>query len=251
MKNIFGFIFVFMCSAYAIAQDIDLVVKKGTVEVSSQIVNAGQIKTLKSGDIVKPHSSALFFITNKSEIVEPPKKSEHKYDELKKMFKQKQSFTKAFSSVLLNQNYAVKKNSGSTSRGTGDEVALEYSPKDSVIIISDSIILNAGNYPSKLLSDIKLYRELGKDTIILLKDKLTHKIICPSEAGKYIWEYTIQFKMQKGTGQNYFYVPYAKEKKKLLMAYNEYKKSIEVFSKEMQDQLIEEYCELNKIVCEK
>jgi hypothetical protein len=243
MKNLLQFLFVFMYSAFAFAQDIDLVVKKGTVEVSSQIVNAGQIKTLKSGDIVKPQSSALYFITNKSEIIEPPKKSEHKYDELKKMFKQKQSFTKAFTSVLLNQNYAVKKTSGSSSRGAETEDPLSYFPNDSVKILSDFIVLKVGNSSSKLLSDIQLFKENSKDTISLSKNSLTHKIKCPAVPGNYFWKYTLS----KYVFQNNFYVPDAAEKKKLLAAYNEYKKSIEVFSKEMQQQLLQEYYNINKI----
>jgi hypothetical protein len=227
------------------AQNVQLFLKKGTAAIADRNLAAGQVVTLQESDILMVNPSALVLIKYQGAIAELAPGQQYKYNDLFKILKKKKSFTKVFAEVIINQQYSGKKYAGVTTRGNSAD-PWEYAPQDSVQVLGDSMTLQAGNSPLRLLSDISLYRIGTKDTITLSKTSLQHRIPVPAP-GKYCWEYKAKVLNKSLQYENCFFVPEMQEGKNLFKQYKAYEKSIAEFSPEMRELLMEEYCEMNGV----
>ena len=227
------------------AQQLQLFIKKGEARLSGIKYSSGHVLTIKSEDKLNVESGTVCILKRKDKIAEIKDAKMYSYKELLKLVSVSKSYTKAFISVATNQQVSLKKSAGITTRGF-DENPWDYSPKDSVIILSDSLIIKAGCSPLKLLSDINLYQINSSTSFVLSKDELIHKIKTPSP-GIYMWKYSAELKLDKGNASNVFIVPDILRKQQLLSDYKIYEASLIDFSEEIRQLLLEEYCELQKI----
>ncbi|MFN6037718.1 MAG: hypothetical protein ACK452_04570, partial [Bacteroidota bacterium] len=178
-------------------------------------------------------------------IIELEQNKTYSHNDLAKITSKNSGFTKSCLAVLTNQDYSIKKLYGSSTRGGSDD-PWYYDPKDSLIILSDSILFKVGNSSSELTTDISLYDTIIKNKMILDKKSNIHKIKCP-EPGNYTWNYNIKYGSEKKNYRNFFIVPELKEKETILKDYNDFMDAISKFSLELQQCLEEEFCSIKKI----
>lgn len=230
------------------AQGFDLLVKKGAVNISSKLINQGGRYRINVGDVIIPQKYSLLLVTNGKEIYEISGVKEMVFNDIKKLFKGKSSFSESFLKVILNQNKSPEKNSGETSRGSVSLDLWNFYPPDSVIILSDSIKFIVGDINCNLVTDIVLYRTNSKDTIYLNKKSNNHFVKLPDYPGKYEWMYKLQNKKEVNSFLNFFIVPNESEKKLYLNDYKIFLEGLEKFSDQMKHILIQEYLDLNNII---
>jgi hypothetical protein len=230
------FTLFFLTTTFLLGQNkINIIVKKGRVNLSNKVIKAGHIETFKVEDTLKVFTSSLVFVKKNNKIVELATNKKYSYKEILSLFsKSKTSFTEDFVNILMSQKYQIQEKSGSTSRGIDDD--WEYLPNDSCIILNNFLKLNINESKNKLTSDIKLFLKGEKDTIILKPSELT-KGIKLDKPGEYHWIYTTQ----KAMCDNNFFILPSDEQQRLKEAFLNFKKSILKFSPEMQEQLIKEY----------
>ena len=226
------------------AQDLSLYVKKGKALVEGKEFKAGEIRKVNSNESVQIETGSLVIIRGNNTITEV-KAGKYSYKNLEKLLPRKESFTESFINIATNQQIATKRSAGVVTRGDNDD-PWAFSPADSLLILSDSLTLITGSNPLKLMTQIKIYAEFGKDTIYLSADKLTHKFKTPPE-GKYCWEYKAKLGSETKQYKNWFTVPGDEQKKQQLVAYHEYERGLKDFSAEMRSLLLEEFLEANSI----
>jgi hypothetical protein len=226
------------------AQDISLYVKKGKAIVSGNEYKMGEVCKVKSNESIKIETASLVIIRGNNSIAEV-KPGNYSYKKLENLLPREKSFTESFINTAINQQIAAKRSAGVVTRGNNYN-PWGYSPSDSLLILSDSLTLITGHNPLKLMSEIKMYADLGKDTIYLSSEKLTHKLKTPLE-GNYCWEYEAKLGSKSRKYKNWFTVPGSEQKKHKLDAYHEFEKGLEGFSAEMRSLLIEEFLEANNI----
>jgi hypothetical protein len=230
------------------AQGFDLLVKKGAVNISSKLINQGGRYRINVGDVIIPQKYSLLLVTNGKEIYEISGVKEMVFNDIKKLFKGKNSFSESFLKVILNQNISPEKNSGETSRGSVSVDLWNFYPPDSVIILSDSIKFIVGDINSNLVTDIVLYRTNSKDTIYLNKKSNNHFVKTPDYPGRYEWIYKLQNKKEVNSFLNFFIVPNESEKKLYLNDFKIFLEGLEKFSDQMKHILIQDYLDLNNII---
>lgn len=228
------------------SQNLQIFVKRGSVIISNKIVKAGRVEVIAPGDIVKLNPSSLALILQNKKIIEIGAEKEYKFNDIVGLFNTNKTFSGAFVETLLNQDYSAQKQSLSTSRGINNSNPCDYSPLDSIRVISDSITFSTGGASCELLSDIKLVRVGSNDTAFIPKGTKYPTVKCPPP-GKYFWVYKIQNGSIISTYRNIFIVPESSISKSLYINYKNYSESLNIFTKELQEQLIAEYFSVNKI----
>jgi hypothetical protein len=235
------------CIKSIYAQELSLYVKKGNAFVGQMEYKAGAVVLIKPNELTLVETGSLVILKGDNMIVEV-KPGKYKHSELKKLLTAKRTFTESFIKAATNQQVTSKRSAGVVTRGNNDD-PWEYSPSDSLYILSDSLSLKAGNEPLRLFSEIKLYELTGTDTLYLSANKLVHKLKTPA-AGKYCWVYEAKYGTTPRTYKNYFVVPSETEKHQKLNAYIEFKNGLDWFSPEMQNLLRLDYIQENKIYIE-
>ncbi len=246
MKKYISLVFFAFCSHFVFTQTIDLFVKKGDVFVSSKKVKVGEVIKLKTSDVLELGTNARVIIKGNATMAEVPAGLKYSYKKLKNILAKKTTYSKAFVEVVTNQQVTLKKSAGVTTRG-GDFDPWEYFPSDSSIILVDSLELSFGSENLRLLTNILIYQKGKTDTLVLTKNSLHNKITGLSP-GLYIWEYTAKYTDTSRKYQNFFIIPSDLDRKKHLDEYFEFQKSLEDFSPDMRDLLMNEYLELKKII---
>lgn len=228
-------------------QDIYLLVKKGSVNVSNEFVNQGQLIHLKTSDFVFVNSNSLVLAKNNNSIIELSQNQNYFYKDLLKLFSpKKKSFIGSFIDIIMNQDFNIKPQVASATRGINNSRLWNYAPQDSSVVINDTLRISVGGEKSQLINDITLYMKGSIDTLRLTKTSNKHNIHL-IKPGEYYWEYQLQNDGTRKKYLNYFIVPDRKIRDELLSQFEEFKQTIKIFSIEMQQQLIEEYKYSKKI----
>lgn len=235
-----------LMAVFSVAQPVDVFVKKGDVSVSGRVVPSGQTAQVGAGDQLRVLAESVALVRWKTSIAEVQAGKTYTYERLLGLFRGGKSFSKAFLEVVTNQQYVVTKSSGVTMRSDPSDM-WAYSPADSFRVLGDSLVLSAGNDGMRLLTDIRLYRKGGIDTIHLPADRLRHVLTCPPP-GTYGWTYMVEGGGRRGEADNMFLVPDAAEKSALLAAYRAHRDSLAGFSGELRGLLLEEYCRMHRIL---
>jgi hypothetical protein len=246
LKKVIPIFILLLISISGSSQDIYLLVKKGSSIISDRVVRPGTLEVISKKDSVIISPSSLVLVKKNNSIIELKNSKEYSYKDLQILFETNQSFSSNFINVISNQDYHTKRQSGVTTRGMSKVDVWQYSPLDSVRILSDSILVAVGSNESKLITDINLYKIGSSDTIKLSANTNEHMIACPPQ-GEYIWEYRIQNGLEIKKFKNYFIVPEKKYKDSLYTDYINFKKSLKSFSMDMQNHLLKEYYFNNKI----
>jgi hypothetical protein len=229
------------------AQELSLYIKKGNALVGQMEYKAGAVVLIKPNELTLVETGSLVILKGDNMIAEV-KPGKYKHSELKKLLTAKRTFTESFIKAATKQQVTSKRSAGVVSRGNNDD-PWEYSPSDSLYILSDSLSLKAGNEPLRLISEVKLYALSSTDTLYLSANKLDHKLKTPS-AGKYCWVYEAKYGTTRRPYKNYFVVPSETEKHQKLNAYIEFKNGLDGFSPEMQVLLLQDYMQEQKIYLE-
>ena len=240
-KEILILLLISLCSTLFGQNQYTIIVKKGVASVSDKNVKMGQLHTLQKNDTIKVFPSSLVFITNNSKLVELSSNKTYVSKEINKLFKDNNaSFNKDIIDLIKNQKYEIEKNVGSTSRGV--EIIWDYFPKDGYKALDSLILLKVNPKVNTLTSDIKLFRLGDKDTIVIGTSKIDKKIVL-NKPGEYHWIYSTN----KAIYDNNFIIPYSEERIQIKNSFENFKKSISIFTKDMQNHLIEEYVNFNQI----
>jgi hypothetical protein len=223
------------------AQEIQLFVKSGVINVSGKTVIAGKIASIsQKNDWVRTEINALVLAKKNNYVIELEPGTQLRFQEIDKKFKKRKSAFGSFLEIALNQTQN-KQNIGAAIRSVEPDPWL-FIPMDSCVVISDSIRLIIGNEGAQIVGDVRLYKSGSLDTLILKELEL----VTPSP-GFYYWDYVLRNNGQSMRFLNYFLVPENEDKEVIRNNLNEYKRSIKNFSQEMQSVLLDEYFRLNKI----
>jgi len=244
MKNLLFFIAVFACVNMTFSQ-VQLFVKKGSLTIGQTTYQAGAVVSLKSTDKVLTSDKTKAIAKKQAQLMELEKNKTYTYKQLEKKLDGKSNFTQAFINAATSQQVAQKSNAGATHRGVGDD-PMDFYPLDSVQVLSDSILLELS--PNlKLITDIKLYRENGTDTLILSRENYTFwlKNLKP---GTYFWEYRAKIGVKPYSFINIFFVPQPEAILEYSQQISEYESQLVVFSEDMRALLLEEFLLLNRWV---
>jgi hypothetical protein len=246
MRKLLLLFFINLISGFCISQNLKILVKKGSAFVSSRNISPEDgMQVLKDNDEVKVIGNSLVLINKNKSVIELIPNKTYSFADINSCLKKSKGFTSSFFKVLSNQDYSLKKQYGSSTRG-GTNDLWSYSPDDSLIIVSDSITISVGVQNSELVTDIVIFDSISKFNLVLNKLNNFHKINCP-EPGKYFWKCKLKNGNDIKTYSNIFFVPDIQTKKKIISDYKDYCKSIKSFSKEMQMALRYDYCRMNKI----
>jgi|GEM_PF-2660550 hypothetical protein len=248
MRSLFTLIIIVCCAQAGIAQEIQLLVKKGTAVVSEKVVQPGQIVTLNSDQVIKVQPSSLVMLRKNNAIVELKPGQTYTFKAATQNFKNSKGFTASFSDLIFSQEFSVQDKSASSTRGNNDD-PLAFSPADGVRILTDSLSLQAGGDKSTLLSDVLLFGSGLPDTLRFTQSRHDHRLATPA-TGNYGWQYQAQTGLKPTTVKVSFTVPTAEEKAQLLKQYEAHQSSLKSFSPEMKEILLMEYCLQNKIYVE-
>ena len=239
------FLFFYFLSLMASAQPIQVFVKKGSIELGNKMYNSGAIAQMDAGQTLDINPGALCLMKMGSRLVELQAGKTYSYEQVKSQLKPSTGFGEAFVQTITQQQVVQKRTPGITTRGNEAD-PWEYTPKDSVCILSDSLTIKAGNPPLRLREGIRLMGAHNNIDTVFDANLLHFTIQTPRE-GTYVWSYQGVLENKKGTGRNVFFVPPPQQKKMLLEDYLAFKKSLGSFSEEMQKFLLKEYQEVQRI----
>jgi hypothetical protein len=225
------------------AQELELFIKKGFVTVSDSKISSGQVLVLKKTDELNTNPGSVCLLKQGGKIVELTSGKKYFYKDLLKMLTKSTSFSNSFIKMATNQQPALKKSAGITTRNFDPKI---YEPNDDLFILTDTLLLSVGSFPLKLLDDITLVHNESKLEIKLSKNQLSHRIRL-TEMGTYTWSYTVLLGSEKNIFENYFIVPSSEIKMKMLNELVIFNSNLTSFSDSVKELLLQEYAELNMI----
>ena len=115
---------------------------------------------------------------------------------------------------------------GSVDRGLDNENSPTYFfPFDSMLVISDSVILEIGNRKTSFLSDIKVVNPEG-EIVFMSTENLNYVLLKNLVPGDYNWSCDILVDDNEIEFHNYFKVPFQNEKEDLLGSIETFKSLI-------------------------
>lgn len=237
MKFIISLFTCIFLATTMVAQPIQLLVKRGLVQVDNIPVAINKLTTLTTDNKVTVEAQALALVRRGDEIKELRGAQSYTMSDITRLFAGEQQFTAAFMQVIMQQNYQLQKKSGVSMRG---DDAWHYAPADSLLVISDSLQLSVGGATSILNTPISLYAVGGTDTLHLPAPN-RHATIATPPAGVYTWQYTLQNSNLIGEFQNIFMVPTPEERSVYKEMLSTFQSSIASFSDPMQAQLLSEF----------
>lgn len=239
------FMFFYLLPLMVFAQPIQVFVKKGSIELGTKMYNSGDIAQIDGGQTLDINSGALCLVKMGSRLVELQPGKTYSYEQVKSQLKPSTRFGEAFVQTISQQHVIQKRAPGITTRGN-EEDPWEFTPKDSVSILSDSLTFKAGNPPLRLKEGIRLTNAHNYvDTVFDVN--LLHITTQTPLEGTYVWSYQGVLENKKGIANNVFFVPPPEQKKKLMDDYLAFKKSLGGFSEAMKDVLLKEYQEVQRI----
>ena len=233
--------FIIVFSSFVLrAQNIQLIVKSGSAFVTGQLIKPGKIKVLNESDSIKIISSSLILVSLNSTILELDSKKEYTFTDIVTLFNKAKSFNKAFVDVILNQDYAKKKQSLVSTRGVSASIC-NFIPYDSITVLSDSISIFVVDGACEFVSDIKIIKKGTSDTIILSTgNSKIFKIKCPAP-GEYTCIFTLRNSANTTAYNNLIFIPDPILRNSILLNYQNYSNSLSGFSNEMMELLLREF----------
>lgn len=237
MKIVVSLLTCMFLAATLLAQPIQLLVKRGLVQVDNTPIATGKLITLTDDNTVTVEAQALALVRRGDEIKELKAAQSYTMPAITGLFAGEQQFAMAFMQVIMQQNYQLQKKSGVSMRGDDDWY---YAPADSLLVIGDSLHLVVGSSTSILNTPITLYAVDGADTLHIPAPNRQATISLPP-AGVYTWQYTLQNNDLIGDFQNVFIVPTQEERTGYRETLATFQSSIAAFSAPMQQQLLAEF----------
>lgn len=191
---------------FSIAQDIYMILKKGTFELNGDVIYKKNALTLLKKEDKVLNESALIVLNLDNRFVQLPIRDKaYSFSEVNVLFQQKNKTSKKVSdsksvSSMLFTEHLVKHGSGtskgSTSRGIND-VETFYAPTDSLIVVEDSVRLQFGNASTYIISNLVVKNMLTNETIYDGKSQTKNShTLNKLKPGKYSWSYTLSNKAQ-------------------------------------------------------
>lgn len=155
-------IFSFLITIHANSQDVFIKVKKGTIKLNEKSINStsSSIKLTKT-DVLDLPKSVLVLASIKDKYIEIPTDKTYHFADIIALNKKNNTSTKGktkggvVNALFVQTVQHTDKNAGITTRG-GDRDPDFYSPLDTIdtlIIVSDTIVLEFGNQSTKVISN--------------------------------------------------------------------------------------------------
>jgi len=240
MKSIIFFLgLLWLNGNIVLAQEIQVLTKKGKILHQGNVYGSGSAILLKPTDSLSVLRGSLVLARRGNACLELASNRVYTYKQLNGMMLKAKSYTPTVMAIFSSSKY-VNHQKQQLTRGSRSEKLWSFSPSDSIRILSDSISLRIGTEVSKLLTDIKIFCKGCKDTVVLSKNVLEHRIALP-KPGFYYWSYGLDNYGLKDEFLNCFLVPTSEEKVKLNTDYRKFLSLVNGFSSEMRSQLVSEY----------
>lgn len=239
------FLSMIFFATFANAQNLEVLVKKGSIRVSKIDYMVNQKVTISNGQIVQVNPSSIALAKFEGKVVELASGKSYSYDVLKSKFPQEKSFAFSFFDLLFNSDTQPSGQTGITTRGGVEDFnvnALQISPSDSSIILSDSVRFVSA-VGSKLVGWIYLYNEDNTLIDSLHDNSFKMKMI----SGTYSWKYQFNYQNNNYDATWFFYVPQKEKLEELKREIKSFKVSIEDYSKELQAILWNDFVSIRKI----
>jgi hypothetical protein len=244
MEKKVGYAFLWLIFLFSgnsiLCQNVQLYVKKGTALVNGRLVKAGQVSKIDKADELDVSPKSLAFILNENKIAELASGKNYKFKDLEGLTKSKEGYSKAFISVLTNQDYRQKDQSGISLRNTPETELWGFMPPDSFFVLAEKFNFHAGRKGCHFLSKIHVEGPSIKDSIPSADVNFEYSLkdLAP---GEYSWTYQLACEGLTKSFKNVFSIPTQSERKVLIDKLNKFKGLLNGFSIEMQNQLTEEY----------
>jgi hypothetical protein len=154
-------IFSFLITIHANSQDVFIKVKKGTIQLNNKSINATSPSLkLSKTDVLELPKGVLVLASIKDKYIEIPSDMTYHFAEIIALNKKKKTSTKGktkagvVNALFVQSVQHTDKNAGITNRG--DRLPDFYAPldlTDTLIIVSDSALLEFGNQSTKVISN--------------------------------------------------------------------------------------------------
>jgi hypothetical protein len=230
------------------AQGISIKIKKGTAMVNDTLYDATrQLITIQANDLVFVRQNSMVIAMSANKMVELKAGNKYTWKQINDLInKSSASFTSDFLKVIFSEpmQKSKQKQSGGLTRGSRG-VLSDYFPEDDMIILSDQVLLDCGYDSCRLTGNLLVLHESTGEIMYNNapeKNKLLLKVVKP---GTYTWGYTILCKTNnqelRESYKNIFVVPDEKSKENILSEVDTFKKNIQAFSTELQQECMSLY----------
>jgi hypothetical protein len=249
LLKLFFFSFFICMVLISGAQGISIKIKKGTAKVNDTLYDAtGQLIAIKANDLVVVSQNSMVIAMSTNKMVELKPGIKYTCKQINDLInKSSASFTSDFLKVIFSEpmQKSKQKQSGGLTRGSTGGVLSDYYPEDDMIILSDQVLLDCGYDSCRLIGNLLVLHESTGEIMYNNapeKNKLLLKVVKP---GTYTWGYTILCKTDKQevreSYKNIFVVPDMKSKENILSEVDTFKKNIQAFSTELQQECMSLY----------
>ena len=173
-------------------------------------LNANSIITCKRGDKISAHSGVKIMT----------------YEEVMSVLDQSKVITDSYFENMFSGNYKLNKEAyGSVGRDLGNErQANYYYPIDSMIVITDSVILEIGNSKTQLLGQFTFEMPNG-DTFKIAPNKNSIKVAAVNP-GEHHWGCDMILDGEEFEFDNIFFVPDLETKKRIRKEYQSFQSGL-------------------------
>ena len=189
-------IFSFLITIQANSQDVFIKVKKGTIKLNEKSINStsSSIKLTKT-DVLDLPKSVLVLASIKDKYIEIPADKTYHFADIIALNKKNNTSTKGntkggvVNALFVQTIQHTDKNAGITNRG--DRLPDFYAPldlTDTLIIVSDTAILEFGNQSTKVISNF-VVKNHGNGKIYYDDKPMNNTItLINLPKGMYVWE---------------------------------------------------------------
>jgi hypothetical protein len=252
-------IFSFLITIYANSQDVFIKVKNGTIQLNNKSINATSpsIKLTKT-DVLELPKGVLVLASIKDKYIEIPADKTYHFADIIALNKKNNTSTNGKTKVgvvnalFIQSVQHTEINAGITTRG-GDREPDFYAPLDTVdtlIIISDSIVLEFGNQSSIVMSNF-VVKNLDNGKVYYDDKPMNHSIsLVNLSEGMYSWKGEIKSTNKKISFSNLFIIKDEAFESDFLRKLEDFKKYLTQetnYSDEMKQILINDFYATHKV----
>jgi hypothetical protein len=236
-------------------QEIFLKVKKGTIQLNEKTISSTTPSfKLSKTDVIKINSGALVLANINDKYLEIPAAKTYQSEDILSLNKKNTSSNKGKSkggivdALFIQSVQHTDENAGISTRG--ERLDEFYAPFDSLIIVSDTAILEFGNQSIRVETNF-VVKNIENGKIYYDNKPTNNKIVLNNlTAGMYSWEGKIKSSNQEISYSNVFIVKDETFEKDFSKKINDLKTYLDTqtdFSDEMKQNLIKDFYASEKV----
>lgn len=204
------------------------IVNKGEVTVNNTFVfKPGQYFDIRPSQKITLSESSIITCKKSKKIMVYSGAASISYSDIMEDIAVSSLVSDAYFDNMFSGNYVAEiVGYGSVDRGLDNENSPTYFyPEDSMLVLSDSVVLEVGNRKTSFLSDIKVVNPEG-ELVVMSTENLNYGLLKNLVPGDYNWSCDILVDDNEIEFHNYFKVPVQNEKEDMLGSIETFKSLI-------------------------